>query len=66
MQYYSNKLIGLIAEDFEVMGKYFGIGQWLVLGGSYGLTIGLNYATMFPESCIAFILQASIWTQTPK
>jgi proline iminopeptidase len=66
MQYYSDISIGLIAEDYEVIRKYIGIDQWLVWGGSYGSTIGLNYAMMFPDSCIALILRGIYLDTIPE
>lgn len=37
------------AQDIEKIRKHLGIERWLVFGGSYGTTLGLVYAILFPE-----------------
>ena len=57
MKYYQDISIDVIASDFEIIRKHLRIDQWLVWGGSYGSTIGLNYAERYPESCLGLILR---------
>jgi proline iminopeptidase len=57
MELYQNISIDVIADDYEVVRDYLGIEQWVVWGGSYGSTIGLNYCMRFPQSCIAMLVR---------
>ena len=57
MEYYSDISIDLIGRDFEVIREYLGIDQWVVWGGSFGSTVGLNYAMLYPESSMTLILR---------
>ena len=33
------------------------IGKWLVFGGSWGSTLGLDYALRYPEHCLGLIVR---------
>ena len=57
MQYYRNISIDLIVADFEVVRTSLGIDRWLIWGGSFGSTLTINYATRYPERCLALILR---------
>lgn len=57
MQLYRNITIGVISADFEVVRTYLGVKRWVVWGGSYGSTIGLDYAMDYPNSVLALILR---------
>ena len=65
MQLYQNISIDIIANDYEVVRKYLGIEQWVVWGGSYGSTIGINYCMRHPQSCISLLLRG-IYLDTVK
>ena len=45
-----------LIEDMEQLRKHLDIGQWLVLGGSWGSTLALAYAQAHPESCSGVIV----------
>ena len=38
-----------MSEDFELIRKTLGIAKWLVFGGSWGSTLGLDYTQRFPQ-----------------
>lgn len=57
MRYYDNISIDLIVADFEVVREKLGIDRWLVWGGSFGSTLTINYASRYPESCLALVLR---------
>ena len=65
MQLYQNISIDIIANDYEVVRNYLGIEQWVVWGGSYGSTIGINYCMRYPQSCISLLLRG-IYLDTIK
>lgn len=65
MKLYQDVSIGLIAQDYEKVREHLNIDQWVVWGGSYGSTIGLNYCMLYPESCIAMLLRG-IYLDTKK
>lgn len=61
MQLYREVSIQQLAEDFEKVRKHF-FGnasdvKWLVFGGSWGSTLGLYYATAYPERCLGVIIR---------
>jgi len=66
MKLYSDISIDQIADDYEVIRKHLGIEEWLVWGGSYGSTIGLNYAMRHPKSCISLILRGIYLDSIPE
>lgn len=57
MQLYSNISNAVFSHDYEVVRTYLGIDQWMVWGGSYGSTVGLDYAMRYPNSVTALILR---------
>ena len=57
MKYYQDISIDLIASDYEVVRKHLRIDQWVIWGGSYGSTIGLNYCMRHPDSCTSLLLR---------
>jgi proline iminopeptidase len=44
--------------DLETVREHFGIARWLVVGGSWGSTLGLAYAETFPERVAGLVLRA--------
>jgi proline iminopeptidase len=65
MQLYLDISMDVIADDYEVIRDYLGIDQWIIWGGSYGSTIGINYCMRYPQSCIAMLLRG-IYLNTVK
>jgi pimeloyl-ACP methyl ester carboxylesterase len=57
MQLYTNISIGLMSSDFERVRETLNIERWLVFGGSWGSTLGLDYAERFPERCLGLIVR---------
>jgi len=51
-----NTTAHLIA-DIERLRSALGIERWLVLGGSWGATLGLAYAAAHPQACIGLVLR---------
>jgi proline iminopeptidase len=54
----SNTTAHLIA-DMEAIRTALGIERWLVVGGSWGATLGLAYAERHPERVIGLVLRAT-------
>lgn len=52
-----NTTDALIA-DIEVIRTHFGIERWLVVGGSWGSTLGLAYAERHPERVSGLVIRA--------
>jgi proline iminopeptidase len=44
--------------DLEQLREHLGIERWVVVGGSWGVTLGLLYAQRHPERVIAMVLAA--------
>lgn len=44
--------------DIEQLREYLGIEQWVVVGGSWGVTLGLVYAERYPERVMGMVLGA--------
>lgn len=65
MGMYQNISMNVIADDYEAVRTYLNVEQWIVWGGSYGSTIGLNYCMRYPKSCIAMMLRG-IYLNTVK
>ncbi|MEQ1652471.1 MAG: prolyl aminopeptidase [Hyphomicrobium sp.] len=47
-----------LVADIEVIREHFNIGKWLVVGGSWGSTLGLAYAQAHPERVAGIVLRA--------
>ena len=43
--------------DIEFLRCALGVEKWVLFGGSWGSTLALAYAEMYPERCIALILR---------
>ena len=57
MQHYLNLDIAMMSADFELVREALGISRWLVFGGSWGSTLGLDYAERYPACCLGLILR---------
>ncbi len=58
----SNTTWHLVA-DIEKLREYFGVEKWLVLGGSWGSTLGIAYAQTYPSRVSELILRG-VYTLT--
>jgi proline iminopeptidase len=47
-----------LVADIEMIREHFGIAKWLVVGGSWGSTLGLAYAQAHPERVTGIVLRA--------
>ncbi len=47
-----------IIKDLEIIRKYLKIKQWLVVGGSWGSTLGIAYAESNPSKVLGLVLRA--------
>lgn len=45
-------------DDIERLRAHLGIERWVVVGGSWGVTLGLAYAQRFPHRVVAMVLAA--------
>ena len=63
LEYYKDITIQQMSEDFEVLREALGIEKWLVFGGSWGSTLGIDYAERFPHRCLGLIVRG-IWLNT--
>jgi proline iminopeptidase len=54
-----------LVDDLEAIRRHLGIEQWLILGGSWGSTLALVYATTYPEHCLALVLRG-LWLARPQ
>ena len=43
--------------DIESLRRQLQIEQWLIFGGSWGVTLALAYGTTYPARCLGFILR---------
>ena len=57
MQKYMDISIEQMSADFELIREALGIERWLVFGGSWGSTLGLDYALTYPDRCLGLILR---------
>jgi proline iminopeptidase len=47
----------LLVSDIEVLRRLLNIDRWVVFGGSWGSTLALIYAEMFPGRCLGLVLR---------
>ena len=53
-----------LVADLERLRDHLGVDRWLLLGGSWGSTLGLTYAVTHPERVRAVVLGAVTLTRT--
>jgi proline iminopeptidase len=46
-------------EDLEALRQYLGLGQIVVIGGSYGGMVGLAYASRYPDNVAKLVVYAT-------
>ena len=66
MQEYLNISIDQMSEDFELIREHLQIEKWLVFGGSWGSTLGLDYAERFPQQCLGLIIRGIFLNTRPE
>lgn len=54
-----------LVEDIEKLRQYLGLGKVLIVGGSWGSTLGLAYAETYPQNVSGMVLRA-IYLGTPE
>jgi proline iminopeptidase len=54
-----------LVEDIELLRKHLNLGKIILLGGSWGSTLGLAYAESYPENVNGLVLRG-IFTATQK
>jgi proline iminopeptidase len=57
MKDYMDISIDKMSADFDHLREHLGIDKWLVFGGSWGSTLGLDYAERFPDRCLGLIVR---------
>ena len=57
MATYADISLAQMSADFEAVRESLGIERWLVFGGSWGSTLGLDYAIRQPDRCLGLILR---------
>jgi len=57
MKYYKGISIDQMSADFEKVREALKIEEWLVFGGSWGSTLGLDYALRYPQQTLGIILR---------
>ena len=66
MQRYLNISIAQMSADFESVRTHLGIEQWLVFGGSWGSTLGLDYAERYTSRCLGLIIRGIYLNTKPE
>lgn len=66
MKLYEDVSIALMSADFEVVREELGIERWLVFGGSWGSTLGIDYAERFPDRCRGLIVRGIFLNTQPE
>jgi proline iminopeptidase len=56
----TDNTMAFTAKDIEQLRGQLGINSWHVFGGSYGSTMALYYAQVFPQHCKSLVLRG-IW-----
>ena len=46
-----------LLSDMETLRKHLNIDRWHLFGGSWGSTLALAYAQLYPQNCISMILR---------
>ena len=66
MQRYLDISIAQMSADFETARAHLGIERWLVFGGSWGSTLGLDYAERYPSRCLGLIVRGIYLNTKPE
>ena len=46
-----------LINDIETLRKHLGVERWHLFGGSWGSTLALLYANLYPDRCLSLILR---------
>ena len=46
-----------LIQDMEALRRHLNINRWHLFGGSWGSTLAMRYATLYPEHCISLTLR---------
>lgn len=57
MKFYMHISIDKMSDDFEHLREHLKIEKWLVFGGSWGSTLGIDYAERYPDRCLGIIVR---------
>eukprot|EP00658_Telonema_sp_P-2_P048205 TRINITY_DN36687_c0_g1_i1.p1 TRINITY_DN36687_c0_g1~~TRINITY_DN36687_c0_g1_i1.p1 ORF type:complete len:346 (+),score=77.25 TRINITY_DN36687_c0_g1_i1:214-1251(+) len=66
MQAYLDISIHQMSADFERIREHLDIERWLVFGGSWGSTLGLDYAERYPARCLGLIVRGIYLNTRPE
>jgi len=66
MALYKDISIEQMSADFERVRETMAIDRWLVFGGSWGSTLGLDYATRYPARCLGLIVRGIFLNTVPE
>lgn len=66
MQEYLHISIDQMSADFELIREHLKIEKWLVFGGSWGSTLGLDYAQRFPQRCLGLVIRGIFLNTRPE
>lgn len=66
MQLYLDISIDKMSADFEALRSFLGIEKWLVFGGSWGSTLGLDYCQRYPSKCLGLIARGIYLNTKPE
>lgn len=66
MALYMDITIAQMSSDFEAVRTHLGIDRWLVFGGSWGSTLGLDYAERYPKRCLGLIIRGIFLDTEPE
>ncbi|MEE2694000.1 MAG: prolyl aminopeptidase [Pseudomonadota bacterium] len=47
----------MLVSDIEALRQFLNVDRWALFGGSWGSTLALIYAEMFPKRCIGLVLR---------
>ena len=66
MKLYLDISIDKMSADFEALRSFLGIEKWLVFGGSWGSTLGLDYCQRYPSRCLGLIARGIFLNTEPE
>jgi proline iminopeptidase len=66
MQAYLDISIDKMSADFDHLRDHLKIEKWLVFGGSWGSTLGLDYAERYPDKCLGLIIRGIYLNTEPE
>ncbi len=55
-----------LVSDVETLRNHLSIEQWHLFGGSWGSTLAMHYATLYPARCLSLILRGIFLCEQPE